>query len=211
MISFSLDGDTVQAEIGLLIKKQIKTWYNYHVTKHVVGDFKNEFFYKLIDCSEKEISRLRSTQLNEYYCRLERERQNRKFCVECDFIEDCWNSLKVVREEYKKVIVDSLTNDHVSPRHAHAENRRKRKKELVFINDVGVSTVLLVTKTKSHVLTSYRHGGINFYKIKDKYGYINDDDIFLNNAKNKWRRKFRKSEYSFVKECIPDNWLPVEL
>jgi hypothetical protein len=211
MISFRLDGDTAQAKIGLLRKKQIKTWYNYHVTKHVVGDFKNEFFYKLVDISEEEAFILRNTQLNEYYCSLERDKLSRKYCDECDFVDSCWNTLKNVREAYKQVIVESLTNDHENPRHAHAENRRKRKRELVFINDVGVSTVLLVKKEKLHVVTSYRYGGINFFKLKEKYGYINDDDIFLNNAKNKWRRKFRRPEYSSVKECYPENWNPVEL
>jgi len=128
MIDFYLDGKKVQAVISLSKGSFKRSWYNYHVTKHVVGDFKNEFFYKLVDISEEEAFILRNTQLNEYYCSLERDKLSRKYCDECDFVDSCWNTLKNVREAYKQVIVESLTNDHENPRHAHAENRRKRKR-----------------------------------------------------------------------------------
>jgi|TARA_B100001971_G_C18111738_1_gene494579 hypothetical protein len=210
MIDFSLDGKDLQAVMSLYKGNEVKSWYNYHITKHVIGDFLDESFFRLVGLSENETKDIRNIQLNNYYCGQERSRNFPDICYKCNYVDSCSETLKNVRGNYYKLIKDSLFNDKSKPRHAHVLKERKTKQELIVLNISGVSIVMKEKADRFHVMTCYRLRSINRYKIQEKYSFMDDDEICLEESKMMWRRRFRGTGYSYVKEHQSVNWDPIE-
>ena len=211
MIDFSLDGKNVQAVMSTYEGKKFKPWYNFHLTKHVVGDFQDEYFFQSIGLSENERKDIRNVQLNKYYCGLSKNSFS-DFCRSCEYINACYDTLKNVRENYNRLIRDSLVNDGSKPRHAHTETLKRSKtiKEVIVLNNIGTSVVMIERINRYYVKTCYRLANIKKYKIREEYSIMNDDEISLEESKMMWRRRFRGTRYSYIKEHQTVNWNPIE-
>ena len=210
MIEFSLDGNKAQAVMSLYKGDKIKSWYNYHITKHVIGDFHKESFFQLIGLSENQRNDIKDLQRKKYYCGVESSSSDPTICYLCGYVDSCYNTLKDVRENYKRIIRDSVVNDTFIPRHAHTLKGRKTKEELIVLNNSSVTIIMKEKSDRYHVTTCYRLANIKKHKNLEGYSIMNDDEICLEASKAMWRRRFRGTRFSSVTEHQPVNWNPIE-
>jgi hypothetical protein len=209
MIVFSLDDKNVRAEISFYKGSKVKSWYNYHITKHIIGDFTKESFFRLVGLSENEIRDIRRVQRSNYKCKVKTKFSPPIVCYTCKYVDSCWETLSNVRKDYDQVIINSLQKDKIKPRHVHVLKGNKIREELVVLNDNGVSIVMQEKLDRYYVNTCFRYGDMNRNTIQEKYSIMEDDEIRLQKAKELWRKKFRGGEYSSI-EHQTVNWNPIE-
>lgn len=190
-----------------------KSWHTFHVTKHVVEGYKDEGFENFLDFSFGDVSDSRKKQKNNFHCSVDFKIHNKKFCKQCVRMEECYELLSKLNDEYIDHIFDSIENDQIIPRNASYYDKKIFTKCLLIIDDEGLSIIAGLTDGEYTLRTSYGFDLIDANEMSLKFRALYDDsDWRRDQTIMRWKDKFqnsifkKKQRFIKVKKYNSENW-----
>jgi len=207
---FSLDGRT---ESIFIIDDHKSLWLNYHVTKHIIINYKKEGFEKVLGIDASELKEIHHKQTEDFMCRLKHELRLDETCKNCDFTNECYTLIKKLRQSYVSTIKDAITKDSEDPIHAHYERKKtqnslKMLENLLFIDSYGCSIICRKEKKGYIVISCYRTAG---YSNLSDIGFsfkkaLGDFELSRQRNINIWNKRLNSKNHNNVIKHLPKNW-----
>ena len=206
-----IDGDD---KVMILDNSSESLWMNYHVTKHVIINNKQEGFHNIFNIDIAQIEEIKEIQKNEYNCLVDELQLQQDTCNQCLFINNCNKILDPIIKLYSELIEQSFFNDVDNPTHAHYEmNNSSSSKKLIegilFIDKNGTSIIGQRRKNNYFIISCYRN--LEFSDLSDiqlSFKKILDDSAWIKGMNlDMWNKRLKYKNYQNVVKHLSENWV----
>jgi hypothetical protein len=206
-----IDGDD---KVMILDNSSESLWMNYHVTKHVIINNKQEGFHNIFNIDIAQIEEIKEIQKNEYNCSVNKLKSQKETCNQCLFINDCNKILNPMIELYSELIEKSFVDDVDDPTHAHYEkskssSSKKLIESILFIDKNGTSIIGQRRKNNYFIITCYRN--LEFSNLSDiqlAFRKVLDDSAWIKRMNiDEWNKRLKYRKFQNVDKHLSENWI----